>query len=263
MSDGDGARTAEGAIELAWGRGHHAEGALTDDDLAEMYAVADRSAPWLRVNFVSSLDGAATVGGLSGGLSGPADRRVFDLLRRLCDVVIVGAGTVRGEGYGAMRLDDAQTAWRRAQGLAEHPRFALVSGRLDLDPSSTVFTDAPVRPIVITAPNAPADRKRQLSAVADVIECGELSVDTTLMRRELAARGLTQQHCEGGPHLFGSLVSEGAADELCLTQSPLLVAGHGPRISGGSAPEVSREFALEHVLRSDDALFFRYVRSAS
>jgi riboflavin biosynthesis pyrimidine reductase len=247
VSDGDGARSAEGAIELAWGRGHRAEGALTDDDLAEMYAVADRSAPWLRVNFVSSLDGAATVGGLSGGLSGPADRRVFDLLRRLCDVVIVGAGTVRGEGYGAMRLDDAQTAWRRAQGLAEHPRFALVSGRLDLDPSSTVFTDAPVRPIVITAQNAPADRKRQLSAVADVIECGDL----------------TQQHCEGGPHLFGSLVSEGAADELCLTQSPLLVAGHGPRISGGSAPEVSREFALEHVLRSDDALFFRYVRSAS
>ena len=57
--------------------------ALDDDQLAECYAIDDRSRQSVRVNFVASIDGAATDHGLSGGLSGPADKRVFDLLRRL------------------------------------------------------------------------------------------------------------------------------------------------------------------------------------
>ena len=72
--------------------------AVDDDQLAAWYSVEDRSVPWVRVNFVSSLDGSATRNGLSAGLSGAADHRVFDVLRRLCDVVVVGAGTVRAEG---------------------------------------------------------------------------------------------------------------------------------------------------------------------
>jgi hypothetical protein len=79
--------------------------ALDDEQLLECYGIADRSKPSVRFNFVSSIDGAATADGLSGGLSGKADKRVFDILRRLCDVVLIGAGTLRAEGYGAMRLD--------------------------------------------------------------------------------------------------------------------------------------------------------------
>ena len=119
---------------------------LSDDSLSSLYARADRSKPWLRVNFVSSVDGAATIDGVSGGLGGDADRRVFDLLRELCDVVIVGAGTVRGEGYGPMVLPPRSVDRRASEGLPPHPVFAIVSNRLDLDPSSRIFTEAPVRP---------------------------------------------------------------------------------------------------------------------
>ncbi len=66
---------------------------LSDDEL-----VAGLDHEGVRVNFVSSIDGAATRDDRSGGLSGPADRRLFELLRRVCDVVVVGAGTVREEG---------------------------------------------------------------------------------------------------------------------------------------------------------------------
>ena len=49
----------------------------------------------LRANFVSSVDGAASLGGRVGALTGPADQRLLVLLRSLCDVLLVGAGTVR------------------------------------------------------------------------------------------------------------------------------------------------------------------------
>ena len=93
---------------------------LSDDAVEELYARPDRSLPWLRANFVSSVDGAATVDGLSGGLGGDADRRVFDILRELCDVVIVGAGTVRGEGYGLMVLPLPSADRRVSRGLPPH-----------------------------------------------------------------------------------------------------------------------------------------------
>ena len=56
--------------------------------------------PGVRLNFVASADGAATVAGLSGGLASPGDRALFQTLRSLADVILVGAGTVRAEGTG-------------------------------------------------------------------------------------------------------------------------------------------------------------------
>lgn len=234
--------------------------AVDDDELAAWYSVEDRSTPWVRVNFVSSLDGSATRNGLSAGLSGAADHRVFDVLRRLCDVVVVGAGTVRAEDYGPMRLDAPQTAWRVAKGLRAQPAFAIVSGRLDLDPASTIFTAAPVRPLVITTDNAPDDRRQALAAVADVISCGSGMVDPILMMAALTERGLLQVHCEGGPRLFGTMITAGVVDELCLTLSPVLEAGVGPRISGGISPAAEASLTLAQVLESDGSLLLRYTR---
>ncbi|WP_348788486.1 pyrimidine reductase family protein [Leifsonia sp. NPDC080035] len=235
------------------------EEGLGDGQLLALYGDVPRT-PWLRVNFVSSLDGAATQQGLSGGLSDAADRRVFDLLRRLCDVVVVGAGTVRAEGYGAMRVDEASQRARSGAGLTAHPVFAIVSASLDLDPASPLFREAPERPIVVTTEIARADTKEALAEVADVVICGRDRVEPERLVRLLADRGLTRIHCEGGPHLFGDLIAAGAVDELCLTLSARLEAGSSVRIAAGASPIVPPELALAHVLRSDDTLLLRYVR---
>ena len=227
--------------------------------LASAYTVADRSVPTLRVNFITSLDGSATVKGLSGGLGGPADKLVFDTLRRLSDVVLVGAGTVRSEGYGAMRLSDADATWREAHGLAAQPAFALVSGRLDLDPTSDVFAKAPVRPLVLTSDSAPAGAREALERVADVISCGEAQVEPQRIVDVLVERGLTQILCEGGPSLFGTFIAADLVDELCLTVSPLLEGGAGIRISHGES-DAARRMRLVHVLESDGLLLTRYAR---
>jgi riboflavin biosynthesis pyrimidine reductase len=237
--------------------------ALSDDDLLAAYidgAEGTADSGWLRVNFVSSLDGSATAAGKSGSLGGDDDLRVFDLLRRVADVVLVAAGTVRDEGYGPMVLHDADVAWRRAHGMSDHPVFAIVTGSLGLDPASRVFTEAPVRPLVLTSASADPDRRAALAAVADVVPCGEDAVEPALVRAALVDRGLRRIHCEGGPSFLGALVAADLVDELCLSIDPSLEGGAGGRIVHGSSPEL-RRMRLAHVLHgAGDVLLTRYVR---
>jgi riboflavin biosynthesis pyrimidine reductase len=227
---------------------------ITDDDLVSV------GEPGVRVNFIASVDGAATTGGLSGGLGDAADKRRFELLRRVTDVVVVGAGTVRAEGYGPMRVSAESVAWRVAHGMPEHPVFAIVSGSLDLDPTSRIFTEAPVRPIVVTTENAQG--LDAFATVADVIVAGADHADLPAMLAALTDRGLTRVLCEGGPALFGSLLAADAVDELYLTVAARLEAGDAPRIASGEIP-APRELRLKTVFRSTDTLLLTYARAAS
>ena len=112
----------------------------------------------------------------------------------------------RGPGIGAV-------AARARSGGAAGVRDRAT---LDLDPSAPIFAEAPVRPVVLTVASAPESARRALSAVAEVVDCGDgTHVDTAQMVRRLAERGLKRIHCEGGPHLFGAMVAEGTVDELC------------------------------------------------
>jgi riboflavin biosynthesis pyrimidine reductase len=229
------------------------------ENLGDDALIADVADPVVRVNFVSSIDGAATRDGRSGGLSGPADRRLFELLRRVCDVVVVGAGTVRDERYGPMRVSDASVRWRETNGRPSHPVFAIVTASLDLDPASPVFTEAPVRPVILTTSDA--DGASRFEGVADVVVAGKGHVDPSEAVAALRDRGLRHVLCEGGPSLFGDFIAADAVDELCLTISPSLESGDAQRISHGeSAP---RDMQLATVLRSGETLLLRYRRLTS
>jgi len=238
---------------------------LSDDELIADLAVP--KGPWLRVNFVSSVDGAATTAGdsgepVSGGLGDASDKRLFELLRRVSDVVLVGAGTVRDEGYGALRVTDDSARWREKRGLPAHPVFAIVSGSLDLDPASTIFSDAPVRPVIITTTRATADGLARFDGLADVIVAGAEHVDVPLALAGLHERGLTHVLNEGGPSLFGSLIAADAVDELCLTVAARLEAGDASRIARGplAAPA---HLALTRVLKHENTLLLRYGRAGT
>jgi riboflavin biosynthesis pyrimidine reductase len=230
-----------------------------DVDLAQAYAYpGDR--PWLRANMVSSVDGAATASGLSAGLSGDADRQVFRILRALADAVLVGAGTVRAEGYGPAKVG-ADLAPLRDGLTYPVPVLAVVSNRLDLDPWLPVFAEAAVRSIVVTAGSSPEDRRAALAEVADVVVAGETTVDPHGAVAMLAERGLTRLLCEGGPTLLDQVAAAGRLDELCLTLSPVLVGGAARRIVSGPDLEPPAAMALGHALEQDGFLLLRYVRA--
>jgi riboflavin biosynthesis pyrimidine reductase len=232
------------------------EPAGTADDLAQAYAYPGAT-PWLRANMVAAADGAATYGGRSGGLGGATDRRLLSVLRALADVVVVGAGTVRAEGYGPVLPREWWSGLREGRPAA--PPLAIVSRALDLDFDAPVFTDAPARTIVITCGSAPEERLRICEKRAEVIVAGDGAVDPGTALDALTTRGLVRQLTEGGPRLLAQFVAAGRLDELCLTVSPQLVAGDAARIVNGPAAGPI-PLRLGHVLEDEDFLFLRYLR---
>ena len=192
---------------------------LDDFELAEAYAYPRER--WLRANMVTSADGAGSLDGLSGGLSAAGDKRVFGMLRVLADVVLVGSGTAEAENYKPARPRPALASLRA--GRPATATIAVISGSLDLDLATPLFTDAPpdARTIVITREAARPDLRAAAAKVADVIVAGRRTRSTWRRRsRALADRGLRRVNCEGGPHLLAQIAAAGLLDELTLTVSP-------------------------------------------
>ncbi|AYF76235.1 pyrimidine reductase family protein [Nocardia yunnanensis] len=241
---------------------------LSRDDLVELYAYPmEPSTPYVRVNFVTSIDGAVTVDGRSGGLGTPADKQVFGLLRDLADVVLVGAGTVRAENYGAAHTDSElrarlHRAGRGGDADGTPPRIAVVTARAALDPELKLFTDTGPRPLVLTTSVAPANRVERLrDAGAEVIVISEQLGTADSIREELDKLGLRRVLCEGGPSLFGEFIAAGAVDDLCLTISPQLVAGSEGRIAvspkAAPTPMTPRHLLLD----TDGTILTRWERA--
>ena len=231
-----------------------------DDALAAAYAwpaeVASR--PVLRANMVGSLDGAMSVDGRSAGLGSAGDQRIFTVLRDLADVLLVGAGTIRAEGYGGIRLDDDRLARRRRWGLGEPPRVAVVTAA-GLDADLGIFTDNVAPPVVLTTT---AGARRMAGYPATVIEAGTDAVDLPQMVAELARLGLRRALCEGGPGLLGRLVAADLLDELCLTTSPQTVGGDPATLLGGERLAAPARWDLQSLHLEQGNLFGHYRRNA-
>jgi riboflavin-specific deaminase-like protein len=243
-----------------------------DLDLADAYAQlvlpsppADAVRATLALGMVTSVDGAVSVDGTSGGLGGDADAQAFRRLRDACDAILVGAGTVRAEDYGPPRAPTARADARRARGLAAAPQLLVVTGSADLDPHARVFTadrDAHVPvPVVVTHDQAPADRTTALAEVTEVVTVGEGAVDLPDVLAWCLQRGLPRVLCEGGPQLNAALLAAGVVDEIFVTLAPSLAGGAAGRIVEG--PELGPlDLDLVELHEHEGELLLRYrVRS--
>lgn len=219
-------------------------------DAAGEYAVPAGS-DWLRVNMVATVDGAATdAGGRSAGISDPADRHLFSVLRSLADAVVVGARTAQTERYR-----------RTARPVV------LLTRTLALDLSAPVLTEPPgeeTAPVLVVAPGSAAEQRvdevRAHAATVGSIELvlvpGE-ELDLAAAIDALRQRGLHHLLCEGGPALLASLVEAGLVDELCLTTSPLM-GGGGGRIVRAVEPSPPQRWRLAGLCEEDGSLFARW-----
>jgi riboflavin biosynthesis pyrimidine reductase len=232
---------------------------LDDSEVERLYAYPEGPSRWLAVNFVSSADGAVTLGESARGLSTPADRDILQLGSDLADVLLVGATTAMVENFRGVHPDKATLSRRRRYGLADTAVTAVVTtGRLP--PDAPVITEASVPTLVFTCATASASvRDAWTAAGAEVLVCGQDTVDLVEAVGMLTARGLRRIDCEGGPQLFGHLIAAGLVDELRLTLSPQLVAGTAQRIAASPSPH-SRVLRLASVLGSEDGtLLMRYL----
>ncbi|MEW2115395.1 pyrimidine reductase family protein [Streptomyces sp. NPDC005474] len=255
--DAGGSPRGAGAADREWSL----------DELATAYAYPEQTSGgqevWLRANMVSTLDGAAQHDGRSQPISSAADMRIFGTLRQLADVVLVGAETVRQEGYRPVRARAEFAAARQAAGQAEVAAVAIVSASLELDYSLPLFTSPLVPTLILTGAAAAPDKVAAAEkAGAQVVVAGDgMGVDPARAVRALADLGHHRLLAEGGPRLLGQLVAAGVLDELCLTISPMLTVGDAQRISGGPSVGVPRHFELVSLLEEAGFLFSRYRRS--
>jgi len=208
-----------------------------DVTLRECYDVprprpADR--PWVSLCMVSGLDGSTVVDRNSRGLSNPTDQQLLLTLRSFADVILVGAGTVREEGYGPPKVPGQRIA------VVSH------SGHFDFD--SPLFASG--KALLVLPEDAP-------TVPVPSVRAGVGSLDIAAAVAQLDADVV---QAEGGATLNGMLAAADLIDELNLSISPQMNGGDGPRLTSGS-PAVSHRMELAHVLEDDSFLFTRYVRA--
>lgn len=194
-----------------------------DAPVEEVYAPP--SGPWLRVNMVSTVDGAAQGSdGKTGSINNAIDKEVFHLLRRQADAIVVGGGTARAERYRPARRP-----------------LVVVSASGALPETLLDGHDG----------GRPADGVR--------VEHGGGEPELRAMVDGLRAEGFDQLLCEGGPALLGDLLRAGLVDELCTTFTPLVVAGEGLRMVSG--PPVDVPLTLHALVEQDGTLLARWLVS--
>ena len=212
---------------------------------------------WVRASMVSTADGAgAGPDGTSASISTPADFALFRALRNNCDVIVVGAGTARAEGY-------------RPPASA---RLAVVTRSGRLDPILPFIADArpDALPLVLTCGSAEPESLADLHRIAEVVLCGDTAVDLTVALSELEARGLRRVVVEGGPSLLADLAAADLVDEYDLQLTPFLAGGSyasgspTSRILSRSPLTIApAPLTLAHVLTDGQTVFLRYLRAVA
>jgi riboflavin-specific deaminase-like protein len=212
--------------------------------------------PFVAMNFAATVDGRATIGGVSGPIGSETDTQMLAWLRTRFDAVMIGAGTMRAERYGRPVANQEKRERRERIGLPHDPLMVIVSGSLELPWDAPLFTDGGGNVLVFTA----SEQEAPQTATSLRVVRHQGAVDLCEALRHLREeRGVRAVLSEGGPRLHAEMQAEGLVDDLFLTISPKLAGGAAPRILEGPLPEVE-PLELAWLLEQDGELFARYRR---
>ena len=180
---------------------------------------------WIRLNLIGTLTGGATgPDGTSESITNPVDRIILGVIRSLADVVLVGAASVRAEGYF----------------VPKRAALAVVTGTGELA-GHRITSGAGRGPLLILCPPDAADRARRSVDDPDARVLTVPAIRGRIASKDivgaLRAEGFRSIVAEGGPDLATRLARDGVVDELCLTTSPQLTSPVVPLFTDtGAAP---------------------------
>lgn len=199
---------------------------------------------YVRLNMITSITGAAAGSdGTSETLTSRVDRAILGVIRAAADVVVVGAASVRVEGYIVPRA----------------ARIAVVTTSGDL---SGHQLDGDAGSVLLVCPAHRVEQVRERAALpgAEIVPVpGTDDLEPAGILSALEQRGLPRIVCEGGPMLAGRFATAGVIDEYCITVAPALEPAPHPflRLPSGSRP------ATEPVGMLVDEAAFSYLRLRS
>jgi riboflavin biosynthesis pyrimidine reductase len=206
------------------------------DLAAAVPAVPPAARPFVLLNMIATADGRATIAGRTAPLANRADYELFHALRARVDAVMVGAETVRVEGYGPM------------------DQLAVVVSRSVELPVDRGLLAAEGNRVVIVTPSPDRELPPCAATVSYIREA-----DLALALRRLRGLGVESIDCEGGPRLNATLVPAGLVDELHLVIAPKLAGGRDPlTILGGETLDPPADLSLLSLHESGGYLFARY-----
>ncbi len=190
------------------------------------------------------------------------------LLRAFADVVLIGAGTLRAEADHVWTPDrvyppaaDAYHRLREYLRLPPKVPLAVVSGSGAVDPTVPALAGG-----LILTTAAGADRLA--GRAPEGVKVIPLGVGDAISAAAVAGFLRSEGHrtilTEGGPHLFGQLLSGGFVEQLFLTVSPALAGRERDSTQIGMVegtsllPRIDIRGRLLSVRRSGSHLFLRY-----
>jgi riboflavin biosynthesis pyrimidine reductase len=209
----------------------------TRDRLLELYRP---DAPeWLRLNLVVSVSGsAAGSDGTSESLTSRTDRRILGVIRELSDAVLVGAQSVRAEGYQ----------------LPKRSKLVVVSTSGDLSGHGLGADGAGSVTVVCPASAVPTVRETLGDAAIIEIDAVDGRIPVENLVAALRGAGFASIVCEGGPALAGQLLEADLVDDVCLTTSPVLTEVRLPALRMPGLTQ--RPVTLRQLLVDDDSAVF-------
>lgn len=217
-------------------------------------ATADR--PYTIANMIEAVDGRGSFDGRSSALGDDGDKQVFRALRSICDVVLVGTGTLATEHYGRLVRDADVQAARERGGLAAQPLLCTVTRSGHIPPGIPLLADPDARMVIYSG--AAVDLADAAASVQVItVDPSRLSVASALHDLRARARARVVL-CEGGPTVLGQLIGYRALDELFLTFAGKLAGGTGPAIVSGLTLPDPLAVSLLWLLEQDGSLFLRY-----
>ena len=199
--------------------------------------------PFVVMKAGMSLDGRiAVASGASRWITSAAARRAARRLRRACDAVLVGVGTVIAD-------DPALLAVARGREKRGFLRVVLDS-RLRIPPTARLLRAARRRPLrIYTTRAAPPSRARRLErAGATVVRVASRGgrVDALSVAADLGRLEVSSLLVEGGGEVHASFLEAGLVDKVALFIAPRLLGGRDavPVVGGRGAAGPRGGFGL-------------------
>ena len=211
--------------------------------------------PWICLNMIATADGRASIAGRAGNIANQADYELFHATRARMDGILVGAETIRVEGYGRT-INNAPARERRVrEGLPADAVTVVATRRVSL-PADVGLLRAPENTVIVLTPSEDGELPAEAAATVRYLREPDM---VTGVRRLHSEHGLRALVCEGGPNLNATLLPAGLVDELHLVYAPKLAGGRDPlTILGGDTLDPPIDLELITLHESGGYLYSRY-----